>query len=1224
MPTEPGPASAEALSALADYLDRFEGGAQSRGRKYFKAGAVRSLASAGLEVRAVVRGTYDYDVRLTWEHGGWFSECACPMEADCKHVYATGQAWMRQSDRATGAGLATQVLPPPVVHAGEQPLVTAFTAATGQPPDRKQIAFLRNLQSVHRSLHNIHYGWFDRTALAALAPAKDRHLLQQEYSNPFDGWWLRAPTQPLQLWPFIALLFTEHGIALPDFTAPFDHLDRARESRAAVQREAELRIWRDRFAQLDQLAAEAPAPANAQALRLRLGAKKIAWEISAGGLAGPFSALPANDLRALLHDPVHCAQVMDEASNVVLTFLRANLSRRGRTTLALGDAEDRVLLRHLLTHPQARTRVVGAAGEPISDEPQALTWRIEDHPVDPDRVIVRLAFADGTPPPVPLHHLPGNPTHYLHGARLYRGLPPLTDLPLKNAPDFAVEIPRHVLELPEAGRFAVRTGVKLPGGMTDRFRPEPLRARLRAQTITRRAISGDDALVIELHAVSPDGAARARWQPDGWSTTATGLDRPADSAFLLHDYAPLQPAADHLARLPGLVWESWAPGGGRYAREVAALSFVDHFATWLAAMPPDIVVELGPELAAFAEAPTRAHFTLDVAESSGIDWFDVKVSLQVQDTTLTAAEIKLLRQARGRFIRLKGRGWRRLELTISPEEQARFERLGLDSTALAQPAHEPGRFHALQLADESLGDALSGKLWQQIRDRAAAIRQLPAPPLPEGLQAELRPYQREGYHFLAHLAGNRFGGVLADDMGLGKTLQALAWLLWLSANPEIAAPAAKKAGPKNRPFRALVVCPKSVVFNWQQEAARFTPALITGRLQPRESPPLPAGAHLIIINYTQLRLHAQTLAGETWDAVILDEGQNIKNPASATARAARELRATHRLVLTGTPVENRLLDLWSLFAFAQPGLLGGQTSFQRLYNDREDSAAAHARLATRVRHFLLRRTKGQVARDLPPRTEEDIVVELEGPQRTLYDAELKRTRQMLLGVKTAREFDTQRFNILQSLLRLRQICCDPRLVGAALAGGKNSRHKNKKPALDSVDSPRPPASAKLEALLDTLEPLLAEGHRVLVFSQFVTMLELIREELVARDIKHLMLTGQTENRQALVGQFQAAGGPPVFLLSLKAAGSGLNLTAASYVVLYDPWWNPAVEAQAIDRTHRIGQTEHVIAYRLLARDTVEEKIRALQKEKAALAAAVVQEESLAKVLDLESLRKILG
>ena len=943
MNTESSPASASALSALAVYLDQFDEGTQRRGRTYFKEGRVQGLKADHHHVKARVQGTAAYETVLTWAHDHWSSRCSCPVEEDCKHAHATGLAWVRKFDHVPGAASAPPTFYPPVVHPGEAALVAEFSAATGQPSDRRHLAFLRNLQAVHRSVLHDGNTWFDRTALTALAPAADRALLPPGYTNPFEGWWPRPPATPLQLWPFIALLFTDRGIALPPFTAPFDHLDRARKSRAACQREAELRVWRHRFAQLDQLAATPATPANTQALRLRLGTKKIAWEVSPGGPAGPFSPLPANDLRELLHDPVRGAQVMDEPSNVILAFLRANLSRRGRATLALGDADDRALLGRLLTHPQTRPRVVGAAGEPLTDEPQALTWRIEDHPADPARVIVRLAFPDGTPPPAPLHHLPGNPTLYLHGSRLYRGLPPLTELPRKNAPDFATELPRQVLELPEAGRYAARAGVKLPGGVTDRFRPEPLRARLRAHTSSRRVGGDDEFLIVELHALAPDGAPRARWQPEGWSTTAPGLDRPADSAFLLHDYAPLQPAADHLTRLPGLVWEGWAPGGGRYARDVTAHIFADHFAAWLAALPAGIIVELGPELAAFTHAPTRAHFTLDVAESSGIDWFDVRVSLHVDDATLTPAEIKLLRQANGRFVRLKGRGWRRLEVAVSPEEKARFERLGLDPAALAEPGREQPRFHALQLADESLGDALPEKLWRQIRERAASLRQWPAPPLPPGLQAELRPYQLEGYHFLAHLSGNRFGGVLADDMGLGKTLQALAWLLWLSGRPDLETGTKKKSGTPARAFRALVVCPKSVVFNWEHEAGRFTPTLRTGRLQPRHSPPWPAGAQLVIVNYAQLRLNAEILAAESWDAVVLDEGQNIKNPASSTAQAARALRAAHRLVLTGTPVENRLLDLWSLFAFAQPGLLGGQTAFKRLYHDQAEPAAAHAR-----------------------------------------------------------------------------------------------------------------------------------------------------------------------------------------------------------------------------------------------------------------------------------------
>ncbi len=309
----------------------------------------------------------------------------------------------------------------------------------------------------------------------------------------------------------------------------------------------------------------------------------------------------------------------------------------------------------------------------------------------------------------------------------------------------------------------------------------------------------------------------------------------------------------------------------------------------------------------------------------------------------------------------------------------------------------------------------------------------------------------------------------------------------------------------------------------------------------------------------------------------------------------------HRVVLTGTPIENRLSDLWSLFAFAQPGLLGDHTSFRRQYS--EASGEGLIRLHRRVRHFLLRRTKAQAAPDLPPRTEDEIVVELEGGQQRLYDAELKRARAELLGVETAKELSQVRFHVLASLLRLRQICCHPALVD---------------PSHASLPS------AKLEALMERVEELAEEGHQVLVFSQFVQMLHIIRDRLVAADIGHLLLTGATENRAELVDTFQSDPSKTVFLLSLKAAGFGLNLTAASYAILYDPWWNPAAEAQAIDRIHRIGQTKPVIAYRLITAGSVEEKIRSLQHEKAALAAAVVQEESLSQVLDLDSLRSILS
>ncbi|NDA67632.1 MAG: DEAD/DEAH box helicase [Verrucomicrobia bacterium] len=437
---------------------------------------------------------------------------------------------------------------------------------------------------------------------------------------------------------------------------------------------------------------------------------------------------------------------------------------------------------------------------------------------------------------------------------------------------------------------------------------------------------------------------------------------------------------------------------------------------------------------------------------------------------------------------------------------------------------------------------------------------------------------------------------LADDMGLGKTLQTLAWLLWLRTPS--APPQTPDAGP--RPLPSLVVCPKSVTDNWRAEVERFAPGLrvkVWSGTAAEDLPALTGTADLHVLNYTQLRLVGESLARTDFQAVILDEGQYIKNPSSQTAQIARALRAEHRLVLSGTPIENRLLDLWSLMSFAMPGVLGSRAQFTQLYDAKEDPHARR-RLSARVRPFLLRRTKSQVARDLPDRVEEDLYCEIEGEQKTLYRAELKRAQQMLLKVSTQKQLNQDRFHFLTSLLRLRQICCHPRLVKA-----------------DSKAE-----SAKLEALLDQLEPLMDEGHKVLVFSQFVSLLDLLKVALAEKGWPVHYLAGDTENRGAVVRDFQAQPGGSVFLISLKAGGFGLNLTAASYVVLFDPWWNPAVEAQAIDRTHRIGQTHKVIAYRLLIKDSIEEKIRALQKTKRALAEDVLGEEKFAQALTLDDLR----
>ena len=841
---------------------------------------------------------------------------------------------------------------------------------------------------------------------------------------------------------------------------------------------------------------------------------------------------------------------------------------------------------HLLRTPAALGAVALPDGAPYALEPSPLVPEARVSEEAADRLDLHLSTPDGRDAssaqliaqhPEPL---------YLFEGRVWRGPPPL---PARSLPLAALDDARLRPRLRAAG-------LRLPAGLVGDTRVVELRPRLRCW-LAPLPDGAEREFRAQLTARAEDPPCERVWTGGtGWRWVKNAEPPPRVAGGPAYDFE-LGSARAASTALSGLRldWDGWSE---HWARPVTD-TFPDEFLAWHRTLPAALEIELSPELAGLFGAPLQASMAVSIASApdSGQDWFDLSVDLKVQDTKLTADEVALLLKAKGKWVNLPRHGWRRAE--AAPELDAAtaeaLDRLGLSANDVAESGRgAKHRLHALQLVLEA--EALAARdnvLVHALQDRARKLAAIPPAPLPSGLRAELRPYQKEGYQFLCHLTAQGFGGVLADDMGLGKTVQTLAWLLHLAEAPRPAdAP----------PFRALVVCPKSVTHGWLVETARFAPGLsIAAFSTAAAGRAAQAAAHIIVANYTQLRLNAARFRAEAWDAVILDEGQFIKNPGSQVAVAARSLRARRRLVLTGTPIENRLADLWSLFAFAQPGLLGDQPNFRRQYPEQEP--AALARLHRRVRHFLLRRTKAQAAPDLPPRTEDEIVVELEGEQRALYDAELKRARAQLLGVETKSALDAVRFHVLASLLRLRQICCHPALIDPAHA------------ALPS---------AKLDALLERVEELAEEGHQVLVFSQFVEMLEIIRDRLAAAGIGHLMLTGATENRAELVETFQTDSTKTVFLLSLKAAGFGLNLTAASYAFLYDPWWNPAAEAQAIDRIHRIGQMKPVIAYRLIAEGTVEEKIRLLQREKAALAAAVVQEESLSAVLDLESLRRILA
>ncbi|MEJ7599164.1 MAG: DEAD/DEAH box helicase [Kofleriaceae bacterium] len=455
----------------------------------------------------------------------------------------------------------------------------------------------------------------------------------------------------------------------------------------------------------------------------------------------------------------------------------------------------------------------------------------------------------------------------------------------------------------------------------------------------------------------------------------------------------------------------------------------------------------------------------------------------------------------------------------------------------------------------------------------------------EGFVGELRPYQHRGVDWLAFCRAAGLGCVLADDMGLGKTIQVLA---------------AIKSGD-----RTLVVSPTSVLFNWLAETRKFRPDLTISTYHGARRA-LDTTADIVLTSYPILRNDTEVLAAVSWNTVILDESQTIKNPDSQVARAAYRLRAGWRITLSGTPIENRLDELWSQLHFTNPGLLGGRTDFQSRWAEpimRGDDGAA-ARLRERIRPFVLRRMKTEVARELPPRTDAVMYVELDETERMTYDAIRAATQREIVkllesggGVMAA----------LEALLRLRQTSCHTALLPAGMRQG-----------------PPPSSSSKLDRLLEVLDDVVADGHRALVFSQWTSLLDLIEPLLTAAGIKFVRLDGSTVDRASVVNEFQSETGPPVMLLSLKAGGTGLNLTAADHVFLVDPWWNPAVEDQAADRAHRIGQDKPVMVYRMVARDTVEERILELQARKRALADAALADAGGAAGITRDDLLALLS
>ena len=646
------------------------------------------------------------------------------------------------------------------------------------------------------------------------------------------------------------------------------------------------------------------------------------------------------------------------------------------------------------------------------------------------------------------------------------------------------------------------------------------------------------------------------------------------------------------------VWLDHSPAALAAIGTLSGLDAAEFAARLLPALEAleGVRVEIHGERPRYRELSADPHVTVSTVETADPDWFDLGIIVTIDGRTIPFAPLFTALSRGRRKLLLSDGGY----FSLSHPSLQRLRDLIEEAGELSEWETGPriSRHQTDLWADfEDLADdAAPAVSWRETVRGLRNVDSVPETPMPAGLRADLRPYQRAGFDWLAFLWKHRLGGILADDMGLGKTLQMLALIAHTREQGE------------TRPF--LVVAPTSVLSTWRAEAARFTPGLRVAvvdatrakrgmTVKDAASGVGVGGADLVITSYTLLRLDEAEFADVAWAGLVLDEAQFVKNSQTKAHRAARDLRADVTYAITGTPLENSLTELWSLLSLTAPGLFASARRFREEYvgpieqgkvpdNQEGGEYRAHrlARLRRRIRPLVLRRTKELVAADLPPKQEQEVRIELSAAHRAVYDTVLQRERQKVLGLID--DLDRNRFIVFRSLTLLRMLSLAPELVDPAHA------HI---------------APSKLTALFEQLDEVLAEGHRALVFSQFTSFLGLVSARLEERGIPYAYLDGSTRDRDAAIHAFRG-GEAPVFLISLKAGGFGLTLTEADYVFLLDPWWNPAAESQAVDRAHRIGQTRNVMVYRLIANGTIEEKVMALQRRKARLFRSVMDDDAL--------------
>jgi SNF2-related domain/Helicase conserved C-terminal domain len=1150
--------------ATLNFLNSFPEEARRRGEKLQKDGAVTQIFGNHLFIQGRVEdetGTFRTSLRL--QGNRWFGSCTAEDEiiaGACQ--YATMMERMHRGED----------LPESPNEFDDTPILDIIEEKLGRELDDKEADFVSKIEKRYRRY--VIEGEIHDHDMVRITPRWEITTYE-----PLELWPM-PPGDIIEFWNYLGYAFYKRKLPYPDFMNVITDLAHVQKKMADWEQEREVASWYDRIEQVNERPPQ-DAPIEIS-FRLVATINEARLEVHEG-TQGPWKQLREKaDIERLVTLHHEAALRMDASSQVLWEHFLSYYRQQGDVTFDFDQEEACRFMNRVFRQPALRGYLVNLDEREFKVVEDALKWVCEDDPYDPSSFALQLVTAGGENVSHSVRLLPGRKELYQSDETVFPG-PPRWLEETEIMPRYL--IPKRVIDSLEGVEFLRKIGASLPESLVKRVADLELKPKFELKLVAGLTAAETEHLVVDVTALESKGRRTERLTKEGWELVEQqSLQGKQLLRFAREDLYPVPAILDEM----GLTYdEKLISFKSRITKQ-----FPEKFAEWIKAMPPSVELDIDLRLKSILADPVTAAVRFEVINQD-IDWFDLRIVIDVEGVNLSKAQIRQLVAARGGYVRMEDGSWMRLEIKLDADQRDAVTRLGLDPFDLSGETH---RMHALQLADPKAADVFDPKAWKRIKDRAGDIQIEVMPDVPERLNATLRPYQVDGFRFLAYLSTNNFGGILADDMGLGKTIQSLTYLLWLFDEAE-------RNKESHRP--ALVVCPKSVLDVWASEALKFAPGMRVKILRNRDDLDVKdtqENIDLLVLNYAQLRVCGDLLNEIKWLTTILDEGQQIKNPDSKAAKCARELDSANRLVLTGTPIENRLLDMWSLMAFAMPGVLGSRAYFKKRFDKRKDPLSQN-RLAARLRPFLLRRTKLQVAQDLPPRTEEEVYSKMENIQQELYKAELKRIQKALLGLDSDEAVKKNSFAILQGLMRLRQICCHPGLIDPKYLKEE---------------------SAKMESLFYLLDQLHEEGHKVLVFSQFVSMLDLIKARLELESRPYHYLTGQTKDRKGEIERFQTTKDPSVFMLSLKAGGAGLNLTSASYVILYDPWWNPAVENQAIDRTHRIGQKNKVIAYRLLTRDTVEEKIRILQHQKTQLVTNVLGDEGFASNLGLEDLQFILN